>query len=44
MYSLSTERGDDWWGVEALYDLCVAPGREALPSYRLRDGVVRIEN
>jgi len=25
--------------VEALYDLCFAPGREALSSYRLRDGV-----
>ncbi|MBM9593735.1 GNAT family N-acetyltransferase [Roseitranquillus sediminis] len=32
-----TER--DWWEVEALYDLCFAPGREALSSYRLRDGV-----
>ena len=30
---------DDWWEVEALYDLCFAPGREALSSYRLRDGV-----
>lgn len=29
----------DWWEVEALYDLCFAPGREALSSYRLRDGV-----
>jgi predicted N-acetyltransferase YhbS len=25
--------------VEALYDLCFAPGREMLSSYRLRDGV-----
>lgn len=25
--------------MEALYDLCFAPGREALSSYRLRDGV-----
>jgi len=30
---------DDWWEVEALYDLCFAPGREALSSYRLRDGI-----
>ena len=30
---------DDWWEVEALFDLCFAPGREALSSYRLRDGV-----
>ncbi len=33
------ETKDDWWEVEALYDLCFAPGREALSSYRLRDGV-----
>lgn len=30
---------NDYWEVEALYDLCFAPGREALSSYRLRDGV-----
>tara|TARA_R110002020_G_scaffold47781_25_gene136542 strand:- start:8307 stop:8789 length:483 start_codon:yes stop_codon:yes gene_type:complete len=29
----------DWWEVEALFDTCFAPGREALSSYRLRDGV-----
>ena len=39
MYTLSTERSEDWWEVEALYDLCFAPGREALSSYRLRDGI-----
>ncbi|WP_166417420.1 GNAT family N-acetyltransferase [Cochlodiniinecator piscidefendens] len=39
MYKLSQENSDDWWEVEALYDLCFAPGREALSSYRLRDGV-----
>ncbi|SEP79781.1 Predicted N-acetyltransferase YhbS [Loktanella sp. DSM 29012] len=33
------ERPDDHWEVEALYDLCFAPGRTALSSYRLRDGV-----
>lgn len=33
------ETPDDWWEVEALYDLCFAPGRTALSSYRLRDGV-----
>ncbi len=42
MYGLSTETADDWWEVEALYDVCFAPGRQALPSYRLRDGVERI--
>lgn len=36
---LSTETQADWWEVEALYDLCFAPGREMLSSYRLRDGV-----
>jgi predicted N-acetyltransferase YhbS len=36
---LSMETPADWWEVEALYDLCFAPGREALSSYRLRDGV-----
>jgi predicted N-acetyltransferase YhbS len=36
---LRPERDEDWWEVEALFDLCFAPGREALSSYRLRDGV-----
>jgi predicted N-acetyltransferase YhbS len=36
---LRAEQADDRWEVEALYDLCFAPGREALSSYRLRDGV-----
>ncbi|MFT6024470.1 MAG: putative N-acetyltransferase YhbS, partial [Ascidiaceihabitans sp.] len=39
MYTLTSEQNDDWWEVEALYDLCFAPGREALSSYRLRDNV-----
>lgn len=39
VYRLSRETAQDWWQVEALYDLCFAPGREALSSYRLRDGV-----
>lgn len=39
MYRLDPERDEDWWEVEALYDLAFAPGREALSSYRLRDGV-----
>ena len=39
MIGLMRETKDDWWEVEALYDLCFAPGREALSSYRLRDGV-----
>jgi predicted N-acetyltransferase YhbS len=36
---LEVETAQDYWEVEALYDLCFAPGREALSSYRLRDGV-----
>lgn len=36
---LEQEKAEDWWEVEALYDLCFAPGREALSSYRLREGV-----
>ncbi|MDU8943698.1 GNAT family N-acetyltransferase [Ovoidimarina sediminis] len=39
MITLAQETPEDWWEVEALYDLCFAPGREALSSYRLRDGV-----
>lgn len=39
MFTLAAEKPDDWWEVEALYDLCFAPGREALSSYRLRDGI-----
>jgi predicted N-acetyltransferase YhbS len=36
---LRPEKSDDRWAVEALYDLCFAPGREALSSYRLRENV-----
>lgn len=39
MAGLVKEQPEDWWEVEALFDLCFAPGREALSSYRLRDGV-----
>ncbi len=39
MYRLEEETEADWWEVEALYDLCFGPGRTALSSYRLRDGV-----
>ncbi|WP_295311186.1 N-acetyltransferase [Roseobacter sp.] len=34
-----TETAQDWHEVEALFDLCFAPGREALSSYRLRDDI-----
>jgi predicted N-acetyltransferase YhbS len=39
---LRRERPEDWWEVEALFDLCFAPGREALSSYRLREGVAPV--
>jgi predicted N-acetyltransferase YhbS len=39
VYQLEEETPADWWEVEALMDLCFAPGRTALSSYRLRDGV-----
>ncbi|KZY47603.1 acetyltransferase [Roseovarius sp. HI0049] len=42
MFSLEEETSGDWWEVEALYDLCFAPGREALSSYRLREGVAPV--
>ncbi|MEM6897873.1 MAG: N-acetyltransferase [Pseudomonadota bacterium] len=42
MYTLTQEGTEDWLEVEALYDTCFAPGREALSSYRLREGVPRV--
>ncbi|UWQ18842.1 GNAT family N-acetyltransferase [Jannaschia sp. M317] len=36
---LVRETDADIWEVEALMDLCFAPGRTALSSYRLRDDV-----
>jgi predicted N-acetyltransferase YhbS len=42
VYRLTRETPEDRWEVEALYDLCFAPGREALSSYRLRDGVAPV--
>ena len=41
---LLKETKDDWWEVEALFDHCFAPGREALSSYRLRDDVAPISD
>ena len=41
---LSVETKDDWWEVEALFDLCFAPGREALSSYRMRDNIPPISD
>jgi predicted N-acetyltransferase YhbS len=42
MFRLAPEIADDWWEVEGLYDLTFAPGREALSSYRLREGVAPV--
>ena len=39
---LGVEVLEDWWDVEALYDLCFGPGRTALSSYRLRDDVAPV--
>jgi predicted N-acetyltransferase YhbS len=39
MFRLYRETADDGPEVEFLYDLAFAPGRTALSSYRLRDGV-----
>ena len=39
MYRITSEGEDDWWEVEALFDLAFGPAREALSSYRLRDDV-----
>lgn len=43
VFDLQPESPDDWWEVEALYDLCFAPGRTALSSYRLRDEVAPVK-
>lgn len=43
MYHISLETAEDFWEVEYLYDTCFAPGRELLSSYRLREGVGRVE-
>ncbi|WP_405402852.1 GNAT family N-acetyltransferase [Paracoccus sp. Ld10] len=42
MYEICPETPADEPEVEGLYDLCFAPGRTALSSYRLRDGVPRV--
>ena len=42
-FEMAPETPHDYWDVEALLDLCFAPGRTALSSYRLRDGVDPVE-
>lgn len=41
-FAIARESPADWWEVEALYDLCFAPGRTGLSSYRLRQGVAPV--
>lgn len=43
MFHLTPETEEDGYEVEYLYDLAFAPGREALSSYRLRDGVAPVD-
>ncbi|TVQ57036.1 MAG: N-acetyltransferase [Rhodobacteraceae bacterium] len=43
MFRLLPERPGDQDEVETLYDLAFAPGRQALSSYRLRDGVPAVD-
>jgi len=42
MFRLSSEKREDGHEVEYLFDLAFAPGREALSSYRLREGVAPV--
>jgi len=42
MFHLTPETEEDGYEVEYLYDLAFAPGREALSSYRLREGVAPV--
>lgn len=42
MYELCPETDADTPEIEALFDLCFAPGRSALSSYRLREGVPKV--
>lgn len=42
MYEICPETPQDTPEVEALMDLCFAPGRTALSSYRLREGVAPV--
>ncbi|MEO0386640.1 MAG: N-acetyltransferase [Pseudomonadota bacterium] len=42
MFTLTPETPDDFFEVEYLFDHAFAPGRTALSSYRLRDGVAPV--
>ena len=42
LFQFAQETEQDWWEVEALFDLAFAPGRTALSSYRLREDVAPV--
>ncbi|MEL6207359.1 MAG: N-acetyltransferase [Pseudomonadota bacterium] len=44
MFRILPETPQDAYEVELLYDTCFAPGRQALSSYRLRDGRPPVED
>ena len=44
MAEIFVETDDDYWEVEALFDLCFAPTRTMLSSYRLREGVPAVRD
>ena len=44
MFRITPERPSDTYEVELLFDLAFAPGRTALSSYRLRDGVAPLSD
>lgn len=44
MYQITLEQAADWWEVEAIFDTAFGPGRTGLSSYRLRDGVLPVDN
>ncbi len=44
MFEINNEKKEDYWDVEALFDLCFTPSRFALSSYRLREGYSPIKD
>ena len=44
MFQFDQEKPEDGYEVDLLYDLAFAPGREALSSYRLREGAAPVRD
>jgi len=44
VFEIHNEKKEDYWDVEALFDLCFTPSRFALSSYRLREGYPPIKD